>query len=58
MKASFSLVVASLLATQAIAGDNDWLSPVYKQIFQNPLPFPPDKTPNTYVSNEWLLFAY
>jgi hypothetical protein len=37
--------VTALLATQALAGDDKWLSPVYKEIFQNPLPFPPEKTP-------------
>ncbi|KAJ4288088.1 hypothetical protein N0V90_012105 [Kalmusia sp. IMI 367209] len=45
MKNSMILAAASLLAGQAFAGDNDWLSPVYKEIFQNELPIPPNKTP-------------
>ncbi|KAF2869507.1 oxidase cueO precursor [Massariosphaeria phaeospora] len=47
-----SLVTASLLACQALAGDDEWLSPVYKEIFQNKLPFPPDKAPKTSYFNE------
>jgi hypothetical protein len=43
MKKYLSATIATLLASQARAGDNEWLSPVYKEIFQNPLPFPPDK---------------
>lgn len=38
-----SLVVASLLACQAIAGDDDWLSPVYKNLYSKRLPIPIDK---------------
>jgi hypothetical protein len=37
--------ITALMATQALAGDDKWLSPVYKQIFQNPLPIPADKAP-------------
>jgi len=52
MKYLFSLYTFSLLASQAFAGDNDWLSPVYKEIFQNSLPFPPDKAPKeTYYNS-------
>jgi bilirubin oxidase len=43
MKRYFSAALAALLASQAHAGDDEWLSPVYNEIFQNPLPFPPDK---------------
>lgn len=46
------LAAASLLACQVLAGDDKWLSPEYKQIFQNPLPFPPDKAPKTSYYNE------
>ncbi|KAH7076428.1 Cupredoxin [Paraphoma chrysanthemicola] len=35
--------VVAILASQAYAGDDKWLSPEYKEIFQNPLPFSPDK---------------
>jgi FtsP/CotA-like multicopper oxidase with cupredoxin domain len=35
--------LVAILASQAYAGDDEWLSPEYKEIFQNPLPFPPDK---------------
>lgn len=45
MRQSIFLSVTALFASQALAGDNKWLSPEYKQIFQNPLPFPKDKTP-------------
>jgi hypothetical protein len=44
-----SLVAVSILACQALAGDDKWLSPEYKQIFQNPLPFPPDKEKTSCV---------
>jgi bilirubin oxidase len=43
MRKYLSAGVAAILASQAIAGDDKWLSPVYTEIFQNPLPFPPDK---------------
>lgn len=51
MKSYFTVAVASLLASQAIAGDDTWLSPVYNQIFQNPLPFPPNKAPKYSYTN-------
>ncbi|KAF2025219.1 hypothetical protein EK21DRAFT_104106 [Setomelanomma holmii] len=35
--------LVATLASQAYAGDGKWLSPEYKEIYQNPLPFPPDK---------------
>lgn len=43
MRQSFFLGVAALLTSQVSAGDKDWLSPEYKQIFQVPLPEVPDK---------------
>ena len=43
MKKYLSAGLAAMLASRAIAGDDKWLSPEYKEIFQNPLPFPPDK---------------
>ncbi|ORX99874.1 Cupredoxin [Clohesyomyces aquaticus] len=46
-----SILVASLLACNVFAGDNDWLSPVYKDIYQNPLPFPPNKAPKYQYTN-------
>lgn len=58
MKASFALALASVFAGQVHAGDSTWLSPVYKEIFQNELPIPPTKdkkytyynsTTNTYI---------
>ncbi|PSN63509.1 hypothetical protein BS50DRAFT_500649 [Corynespora cassiicola Philippines] len=52
MKRFLSAAAASLLALQALAGDDKWLSPEYKQIFQNPLPFPPDKKPKSTYYNE------
>ncbi|KAJ4343309.1 hypothetical protein N0V87_000531 [Didymella glomerata] len=45
MRQSLLLSVTALFASQAMAGDGTWLSPEYKQIFQNPLPFPKDKAP-------------
>lgn len=51
MRQSFFLGVAALLTSQVSAGDKDWLSPQYKEIFQNPLPFPPDKAHTTEVKN-------
>lgn len=45
MRQSLFLGVTALFTSGAFAGDKDWLSPEYKQIFQNPLPFPPDKDP-------------
>lgn len=43
MRTSAFLGVTALLTSQALAGDGKWLSPEYKQIFQNPLPIPVDK---------------
>jgi len=43
MKNYLSVGVAAILASQAFAGDDAWLSPVYKQIFQNSLPIPQNK---------------
>jgi bilirubin oxidase len=51
MKSYFPLALTTLV-TQAFAGDSEWVSPVYKQIFQNPLPFPPDKAPKYQYRNE------
>lgn len=45
MRQSLFLSVTALFTPQALAGDGKWLSPEYKQIFQNPLPFPKDKAP-------------
>ncbi|KAI4953928.1 hypothetical protein J4E91_002777 [Alternaria rosae] len=52
MKNYLSIGVTALLASQALAGDDDWLSPVYKQIFQNPLPIPQDKAKSYTYRNE------
>jgi FtsP/CotA-like multicopper oxidase with cupredoxin domain len=46
MRQSFFWGATALLTSQVFAGDSTWLSPQYKQIFQNPLPFPPDKAPS------------
>jgi hypothetical protein len=43
MRRYISVGLAAILTSQAIAGDGKWLSPVYTEIYQNPLPFPPDK---------------
>jgi hypothetical protein len=43
MRRFLSVGLAAILTSQAIAGDEKWLSPVYTEIYQNPLPFPPDK---------------
>ncbi|KAF2682768.1 Cupredoxin [Lentithecium fluviatile CBS 122367] len=51
MKSYLSLALVSL-ASQAFAGDSDWISPVYKDIFQKPLPFPPTKAPKYQYKNE------
>lgn len=50
MKSQLSLALAAVVS-QAFAGDSDWLSPVYKEIFQNKLPFPPTKTPKYQYKN-------
>lgn len=50
MRQSFFLGVTALLTSQAFAGDKDWLSPEYKQIFQNPLPTVPDKPARRHVN--------
>ncbi|KAF2729120.1 oxidase cueO precursor [Polyplosphaeria fusca] len=47
-----SLALASLLACQALAGDDKWLSPEYKPMFQYPLPKPPTKEPKYHYYNE------
>lgn len=46
-----SLAAALLLANFAHAGDDDWVSPVYKDIFKYPLPIPPTKPPKTSYTN-------
>ena len=38
------------LAPSALAGDDDWESPVYNYFFQFPLPIPPTLAPLTCVS--------
>lgn len=43
MRRSLYLGLCAFFTSRAFAGDTTWLSPEYKQIFQNPLPFPPDK---------------
>jgi FtsP/CotA-like multicopper oxidase with cupredoxin domain len=43
MMRCLSAGLVAILVSQAYAGDDEWLSPEYKEIFQNPLPFPPDK---------------
>jgi len=52
MKNYLSIGVTALLASQAFAGDDEWLSPVYKQIFQNPLPIPQDKAKSYTYRNK------
>lgn len=47
-----SLAVASLLACLAWASDDEWLSPEYKEFYQHPLPFPPDKVPKYTYKNQ------
>lgn len=43
MKFYLLIAIASFFANQALAGDDKWESPVYKEIFQNELPIPPTK---------------
>lgn len=43
MRKSLFLGSAATLVSRAFAGDTDWVSPVYKEIFQNPMPIPPNK---------------
>lgn len=45
MRTSIFLGITALYSSQVWAGDSKWLSPEYKQIFQNSLPFPKDKAP-------------
>jgi hypothetical protein len=52
MKSYLYFGVAAILASQVTAGDDDWVSPVYKQIFQNPLPIPQDKAKSHTYRNE------
>ncbi|KAH7399467.1 oxidase cueO precursor [Pyrenochaeta sp. MPI-SDFR-AT-0127] len=52
MRNIISLGVSAILASQALAGDDKWLSPEYKQIFQNPLPIPPPKRKSYTYKNE------
>jgi hypothetical protein len=48
---SFLLAVLSLF-TPALAGDDEWLSPVYKHFYQFPLPLPGDKAPKYVWTNK------
>jgi hypothetical protein len=43
------ILIASFVAYGAIAGDDDWESPVYKDLYKYRLPIPADKTPKTYA---------
>src|SRR5690242_14474054 len=52
MRQSLFLGITALLTSGVFAGDKDWLSPEYKQIFQNPLPFPPVKAPKYTYTNK------
>ncbi|KAH4076860.1 hypothetical protein HBH50_011540 [Parastagonospora nodorum] len=52
MKKYISTGLAALLASRANAGDLKWLSPEYKEIFQNPLPIPPDKAVQYTYTNK------
>lgn len=52
MRYYIPIAVASLFAGQALAGDDKWLSPVYKEIFQNELPIPPPKEKKFTYFNE------
>ncbi|KAK4980918.1 hypothetical protein LTR66_002469 [Elasticomyces elasticus] len=45
------LVVLALLATQTLAAVTDWLSPVYQNFYEFPLPIPPVKVPKTSYTN-------
>ncbi|KAH6638234.1 oxidase cueO precursor [Boeremia exigua] len=52
MRQSLFLGVTAFFTSGVFAGDKDWLSPEYKQIFQNPLPFPPEKSPRYSYTNK------
>lgn len=52
MRASLFLSVTALFTSQALARSDKWLSPEYKEIFQNPLPIPEDKAPLYTYYNE------
>ncbi|KAJ9639000.1 hypothetical protein H2201_005910 [Coniosporium apollinis] len=40
-----------LLSQSAFAADDQWLSPVYKDFYSKPLPFPPNKAPKLTYTN-------
>ncbi|KAF2808591.1 Cupredoxin [Mytilinidion resinicola] len=46
------LALAAVLAGTSFAGDDQWLSPVYKAFYQYSLPLPPVKTPKTLYVNQ------
>jgi len=46
-----SLLAAALFGSKAYAGIKSWASPEYKQIFQNPLPIPPQLAPTASYTN-------
>ncbi|PVI08271.1 oxidase cueO precursor [Periconia macrospinosa] len=52
MRNYLSLLAGSVFMAQVFAGDDDWLSPVYKPIFQNKLPIPPEKSPKYTYTNQ------
>jgi hypothetical protein len=55
------LSLAVLLATSVqlvAAGDDKWLSPVYQEIFKNPLPFPPVKQKLMFVPRRFAPLTY
>ncbi|KAF2200190.1 hypothetical protein GQ43DRAFT_374394 [Delitschia confertaspora ATCC 74209] len=47
-----SFLLAALLVLQTLAGDDEWLSPVYKNFYSVELPTPPTKTPKTKYVNQ------
>jgi bilirubin oxidase len=51
MKTYISIGIAATLASLAFAGDDAWVSPVYKEIFQNELPIPQDKVKSYTYTN-------
>lgn len=51
------LAITAILITSTLAGIDAWQSPVYKYLFQFPLPRPPIKSPTKYGSSERILLA-
>jgi len=51
LRSALPVSLLALWASFVLGSDDEWLSPVYKEIYQNPLPIPPIKEKITTYTN-------